>query len=108
MTNGAFAFGLGVGTCNAKGDWLEVYFPHPVFNPAQASLPAVDKCHRENPHDNNDVSIDSAATSTIAPRPVRGHCAMRAIRRATTGAVATTYPPITTKAICIVNGIRLQ
>ena len=53
MTNGAFAFGLGVGTCNAKGDWLEVYFPHPVFNPAQALLTALDKCHRENSHDNN-------------------------------------------------------
>jgi 2,3,4,5-tetrahydropyridine-2-carboxylate N-succinyltransferase len=53
MTNGAFAFGLGVGTCNAKGDWLEVYFPRPVFNPAQALVTAVDKGQRDNSRDNN-------------------------------------------------------
>jgi 2,3,4,5-tetrahydropyridine-2-carboxylate N-succinyltransferase len=42
MTNGAFAFGLGVGSCNAKGDWLEVFFPHPLLNPAQALVGALD------------------------------------------------------------------
>ncbi len=35
MTNGAFAFGLGVGTHNAKGDWLEIYFPQPLLHPSQ-------------------------------------------------------------------------
>ncbi|MEZ5571918.1 MAG: 2,3,4,5-tetrahydropyridine-2,6-dicarboxylate N-succinyltransferase [Halioglobus sp.] len=35
MTNSAFAFGLGVGTHNGKGDWLEVFFPQPVLNPSQ-------------------------------------------------------------------------
>jgi len=35
MTNGAFAFGLGVGTHNANGDWLEVFFPQPMLYPSQ-------------------------------------------------------------------------
>ncbi|QFU74930.1 2,3,4,5-tetrahydropyridine-2,6-dicarboxylate N-succinyltransferase [Halioglobus maricola] len=34
MTDSAFAFGLGVGTLNAKGEWLEVYFPQPVLAPS--------------------------------------------------------------------------
>lgn len=33
-TNKYFAFGLGVGTKNSNGDWLEAYFPAPVLNPA--------------------------------------------------------------------------
>ena len=35
MTNGTFAFGLGVGTRNSKGDWLEIFFPQPILHPAQ-------------------------------------------------------------------------
>ena len=34
MTDSAFAFGLGPGTCNARGDWLEVFFPAPLLAPA--------------------------------------------------------------------------
>jgi 2,3,4,5-tetrahydropyridine-2-carboxylate N-succinyltransferase len=33
MTDCAFAFGLGVGTRNSKGEWLEVFFPRPLLNP---------------------------------------------------------------------------
>ena len=33
MTDKAFAFGLGVGTRNSKGDWLEVFFPRPILAP---------------------------------------------------------------------------
>jgi 2,3,4,5-tetrahydropyridine-2-carboxylate N-succinyltransferase len=49
MTNGAFAFGLGVGTRNSKGDWLEVFYPQPVLHPAQELVDAVVDC------DNNGV-----------------------------------------------------
>jgi 2,3,4,5-tetrahydropyridine-2-carboxylate N-succinyltransferase len=31
MSDSAFAFGLGVGTHNSKGEWLEVYFPAPLL-----------------------------------------------------------------------------
>ena len=36
----AFAFGLGVGTHNSKGEWLEVFFPQPLLAPS-ATLSAV-------------------------------------------------------------------
>ncbi|GGO86818.1 2,3,4,5-tetrahydropyridine-2,6-dicarboxylate N-succinyltransferase [Marinobacterium nitratireducens] len=39
MTN--FAFGLGVGTKSAAGDWLEVYFNAPLLNAPQALIKAV-------------------------------------------------------------------
>jgi 2,3,4,5-tetrahydropyridine-2-carboxylate N-succinyltransferase len=29
-----FSFGIGIGTRNAKGEWLEVYFPRPLLKPA--------------------------------------------------------------------------
>ena len=34
MSNNLYAFGLGIGTRNKKGDWLEVYFPKPLLNPS--------------------------------------------------------------------------
>ena len=33
-----YAFGLGIGTRNAKGEWLEVYFPTPLLNPPDALI----------------------------------------------------------------------
>jgi 2,3,4,5-tetrahydropyridine-2-carboxylate N-succinyltransferase len=44
MTDRAFAFGLGVGTHNSKGDWLEIYFPHPVLHPSENLTRAVADC----------------------------------------------------------------
>ena len=35
MSNSAFAFGLGVGTQNSKGEWLEIFFPQPTLNPSE-------------------------------------------------------------------------
>lgn len=32
----AYAFGLGVGTRNASGEWLEVFYPHPQLSPTSA------------------------------------------------------------------------
>ncbi len=34
MTDSAHAFGLGVGTHNSRGEWLEVFFPAPVLAPS--------------------------------------------------------------------------
>ncbi|MFP5383808.1 MAG: 2,3,4,5-tetrahydropyridine-2,6-dicarboxylate N-succinyltransferase [Gammaproteobacteria bacterium] len=33
MTTHFFAIGLGIGTKNSKGNWLEVYYPRPLLNP---------------------------------------------------------------------------
>tara|TARA_B110000908_G_scaffold139768_1_gene166601 strand:- start:651 stop:1670 length:1020 start_codon:yes stop_codon:yes gene_type:complete len=35
MKNGAFALGLGVGTHNSDGEWLEIFFPLPILHPTQ-------------------------------------------------------------------------
>lgn len=44
MKNGAFAFGLGVGTLNSKGQWLEVYFPQPLLGPSTELAQAAAVC----------------------------------------------------------------
>ena len=36
-----FSFGFGVGTKNSKGEWLEVFYPQPLLNPAVALVDAV-------------------------------------------------------------------
>ncbi|MFT4826488.1 MAG: 2,3,4,5-tetrahydropyridine-2-carboxylate N-succinyltransferase [Halioglobus sp.] len=41
MTNSAFAFGLGVGTQDDQGAWLEIFFPAPILSPPQSLLQAV-------------------------------------------------------------------
>ncbi|RLQ21934.1 2,3,4,5-tetrahydropyridine-2,6-dicarboxylate N-succinyltransferase [Seongchinamella sediminis] len=41
MTDSAFAFGLGVGTQNSKGEWLEVFFPAPLLAPSAEIQTAV-------------------------------------------------------------------
>ncbi|MEM8560857.1 MAG: 2,3,4,5-tetrahydropyridine-2,6-dicarboxylate N-succinyltransferase [Pseudomonadota bacterium] len=40
MTDSAFAFGLGVGTQNSKGEWLEVFFSHPILAPTSELVKA--------------------------------------------------------------------
>ena len=56
----------------------------------------------------NDATMLTVATNATAPRPVRGSPASQRMSRAAGGDVATTYPVMATKAICMVNGIRLQ
>ncbi|WHI48071.1 2,3,4,5-tetrahydropyridine-2,6-dicarboxylate N-succinyltransferase [Microbulbifer sp. VAAF005] len=36
-----YSIGFGVGTCNSKGDWLEVYYPKPLFKPSAEIANAV-------------------------------------------------------------------
>jgi 2,3,4,5-tetrahydropyridine-2-carboxylate N-succinyltransferase len=36
MTQNAFAFGLGIGTRDSRGNWLEVFYPQPLLSPAPA------------------------------------------------------------------------
>ncbi len=51
MTDSAFAFGLGVGTLNSKGEWLEVFFPRPVLAPGAALVDALGACDSAAPLD---------------------------------------------------------
>lgn len=43
MTNNTFAFGLGIGTQNSAGEWLEIYFPMPILSPSSAIARCVAK-----------------------------------------------------------------
>ena len=38
-----YALGLGIGTQNSNGEWLEVFYAHPVLNPSEASARAIAK-----------------------------------------------------------------
>ena len=40
MSDNFFALGLGIGTRNKDGNWLEVYFPQPVIKPSAATVAA--------------------------------------------------------------------
>ena len=44
MTDTAFACGIGVGTHNSEGDWLEVYFPQPLLHPSAGLIEALAGC----------------------------------------------------------------
>ncbi|MCZ2721696.1 2,3,4,5-tetrahydropyridine-2,6-dicarboxylate N-succinyltransferase [Marinomonas sp. 15G1-11] len=41
MSNQIFSFGLGIGTQNKEGEWLEVFYPTPVINPEAETLNAL-------------------------------------------------------------------
>ncbi|CAA0078697.1 2,3,4,5-tetrahydropyridine-2,6-dicarboxylate N-succinyltransferase [Zhongshania aliphaticivorans] len=41
MTQAAFAFGLGLGTQNNKGEWLDSFYPSPLLTPSSALISAV-------------------------------------------------------------------
>lgn len=43
MNDSAFAFGLGLGTRNSNGDWLEVFFARPLLTPSRELADAVGK-----------------------------------------------------------------
>ena len=41
MSTNFFSYGIGIGTQNRKGEWLEVYYPKPVFKPALTDIEAI-------------------------------------------------------------------
>ncbi len=57
MTNSLFALGLGIGTQNSKGEWLEVFFPQPLLNPDSALVDAIAaKCPQSE--DNESAALE--------------------------------------------------
>ena len=61
MTDCAFAFGLGVGTHNSKGQWLEVFYPQPLLAPSPAVVTAVAACATGSSLDNAQLQALQAA-----------------------------------------------
>ncbi|MFT6917060.1 MAG: 2,3,4,5-tetrahydropyridine-2-carboxylate N-succinyltransferase [Motiliproteus sp.] len=41
MSGNAFSLGLGIGTQSSTGDWLDVFYPKPIFQPAGTLLKAL-------------------------------------------------------------------
>ena len=41
MSGNAFCIGLGVGTKSSKGEWLEVFYAHPLFEPCNSLIKAL-------------------------------------------------------------------
>jgi hypothetical protein len=62
----------------------------------------------DSPHDSREASMAKKATKATAPRAVFGTRASLRMSRARGGELATTNPPMITRAICIVNGTRPQ
>jgi 2,3,4,5-tetrahydropyridine-2-carboxylate N-succinyltransferase len=56
MTHDTFALGLGVGTQNSNGDWLEIFFPLPTLHPMQPLTVAL-----ENYDSNKPLSVKQLA-----------------------------------------------
>ena len=61
MTDGAFAFGLGIGTRNSEGNWLEVFFPQPLSQPSQALATVLDDCDNNRALSRDELSAMLAA-----------------------------------------------
>ncbi len=54
-----FACGLGVGTQNSQGEWLEIYYPYPLLNPAPAVVQAlIDATNYEGGNETLSISVD--------------------------------------------------
>lgn len=50
------AFGLGLGTHNGNGDWLEVFFPQPILHPSPALVSAVRQLTIDQPANNQTLT----------------------------------------------------
>lgn len=51
MSDNAYAFGIGIGTHNGRGEWLEVFFPRPVIKPSRTLAGAVGELGTGRPLD---------------------------------------------------------
>jgi 2,3,4,5-tetrahydropyridine-2-carboxylate N-succinyltransferase len=49
MTDGVFAFGLGVGTRNSNAQWLEIFYPRPLLAPGEGLAQAVERYDNDQP-----------------------------------------------------------
>lgn len=59
-----YALGLGIGTKNRQGDWLEVYYPRPVFHPGQQLIDAI-AAGIDYRGGNTDIELDAALIDTL-------------------------------------------
>lgn len=61
-----FSLAFGIGTKNNKGEWLEVYYPIPLFKPASADLEKIAKVLNYE-SGNCDIELSNDLISQLAP-----------------------------------------
>ncbi|GDY25682.1 2,3,4,5-tetrahydropyridine-2,6-dicarboxylate N-succinyltransferase [Agarivorans sp. Toyoura001] len=64
MSKDFFSYAVGVGSKNAKGHWLEVFYPAPVLNPSEAEVSALTKDLAYN-NGKQDIELDDAALNSL-------------------------------------------
>ena len=64
MSEQFFSIGLGVGTQNSKGEWLEVFYAKPVLNPG-AALAAAVTASVDYQGGNQALSLDKGQLGTL-------------------------------------------
>ncbi len=64
MSDKLFAFGLGLGTQNSNGNWLEVYYAAPLFQPSPALVGALKTALRHE-GGNSVVELDSGLLRSL-------------------------------------------
>ncbi|MDO6765028.1 2,3,4,5-tetrahydropyridine-2,6-dicarboxylate N-succinyltransferase [Agarivorans sp. 1_MG-2023] len=64
MSKDFFSYAVGVGSKNAKGQWLEVFYPAPVLNPSEAEISALTKDLAYN-NGKQDIELDDAALNRL-------------------------------------------
>ena len=62
-----YSIGFGVATCNGKGDWLEVYYPQPLFKPAAEVAAAVAEVLKLS-GGNHAIALDPAQLQPLADK----------------------------------------
>ncbi|WP_323844826.1 2,3,4,5-tetrahydropyridine-2,6-dicarboxylate N-succinyltransferase [Microbulbifer magnicolonia] len=62
-----YSIGFGVGTCNSNGEWLEVYYPQPLFKPS-ADVAAAVKETLKIDGGNHSLALDPAQLQPLADK----------------------------------------
>ncbi|SDJ58109.1 2,3,4,5-tetrahydropyridine-2,6-dicarboxylate N-succinyltransferase [Microbulbifer yueqingensis] len=62
-----YSIGFGVGTCNGKGEWLEVYYPQPLLKPEAAVASAIQEVLGID-SGNHALALDPAQLQPLAER----------------------------------------
>lgn len=72
MTNTVFAFGLGVGTHNSKGEWLEIFYPQPLLEPSAALIEALSAIDYQG--GNSTIALSKGQLGTLEDRLTAAGC----------------------------------
>ncbi len=78
MTDNAFAFGLGVGTHNSAGEWLEIFFPAPLISPSAgiaAATASLDSAEALSPEQLTSLAAALAESGERAQAELAGRLA---------------------------------